>query len=94
MTSGDCPFRQAYQPFRGRIARLSGGSTDNGEPCRSFRNPRRPPKALPEFWGNFVGRLFQLSPVGGVEHRRCVTGSTGPGINGAILQNRTPRTPS
>lgn len=58
-----------------------------------FEIPATQPGALAEFYSELFGWKFQKSPLPGPEYLLCETGSSGPGINGAVMQRLHPQQP-
>ncbi len=58
-----------------------------------FEIPANQPEALTKFYGDLFGWKFQKFENPGPEYWFCETGSTEPGINGAIMQRQHPQQP-
>ena len=58
-----------------------------------FEIPAHQPEELTRFYQAMFGWTFQRADVPGAEYWLCDTGSSGPGINGAIMQRQNDRQP-
>jgi len=58
-----------------------------------FEIPANEPAKLTKFYSDLFGWKFQKAPMPGPEYWLCDTGSTGPGINGAVMQRQNPQQP-
>ena len=58
-----------------------------------FEIPANQPEALTRFYSELFGWKFQKAPMPGPEYWLCVTGSEGPGINGAVMERQNAQQP-
>jgi predicted enzyme related to lactoylglutathione lyase len=58
-----------------------------------FEIPAEQPELLTKFYADLFGWQFQKAPISGPEYWLCDTGSSGPGINGAVMQRQHPQQP-
>ncbi len=58
-----------------------------------FEIPANQPAELTKFYGDLFGWTFQKADLPGPEYWMCDTGSSEPGINGAVMQRQHPQQP-
>jgi predicted enzyme related to lactoylglutathione lyase len=58
-----------------------------------FEIPANNPAALTQFYAGLFGWKFNKADLPGPEYWLCDTGSTEPGINGAVMQRQHPQQP-
>jgi predicted enzyme related to lactoylglutathione lyase len=58
-----------------------------------FEIPANQPEALTKFYNGLFGWKFQKAQIPGPEYWMCETGTSEPGINGAVMKRQNPGQP-
>jgi hypothetical protein len=58
-----------------------------------FEIPAHEPQALTRFYGELFGWKFEKADLEGPEYWFCITGSSEPGINGAVMKRQDEHQP-